>query len=190
MISSMEKAVSSGAGVEVPHAIAFLCGYQHHSPVQLFANLRQEIPPVKDRRKFVTTEEHDYLLETLNNQQLGQLWRAIRQYQKEGTDDRIPFDPDGIVRDALAGIKAEIDSQGVRSTPCDWAVLRQQVLEFDNFTCQYCGRTTGPLECDHMMPYSRGGADEFENLITACKPCNRSKSRKTVSEWMVSNNGR
>ena len=66
----------------------------------------------------------------------------------------------------------------------EWKELRATVFERDDYTCQYCGERGGKLECDHVMPVSRGGSNELENLATACKKCNRSKRAKTPDEWM------
>jgi 5-methylcytosine-specific restriction endonuclease McrA len=61
---------------------------------------------------------------------------------------------------------------------------RTFVFERDGHTCVYCGDTAGPFELDHVHPVSRGGDDRLENLACACRPCNRSKGAKLVSEWM------
>lgn len=66
----------------------------------------------------------------------------------------------------------------------EWRELRGVVFERDDYTCQYCGERGGKLECDHVVPVSRGGSNELENLATACKKCNRSKRAKTPAEWM------
>lgn len=49
--------------------------------------------------------------------------------------------------------------------------LRAQVYEADNYECVYCGRTER-IGLDHIVPQSRGGADTFNNLLTACHWCN------------------
>lgn len=61
-----------------------------------------------------------------------------------------------------------------------WYILRFKVFTRDKFTCRYCGRS--PLEdievklhCDHIVPSSKGGTDELENLVTSCKECNLGK---------------
>jgi hypothetical protein len=64
-----------------------------------------------------------------------------------------------------------------------WIVTRQRIFNRDAFTCQYCGAVGGKLECDHIVPVSRGGSHGDENLATACFTCNRSKRAKTVEEW-------
>lgn len=54
---------------------------------------------------------------------------------------------------------------------------RFEVLRRDDFTCQYCGRKAPEvvLEVDHVFPVSCGGGNEMENLVTACRECNRGK---------------
>lgn len=61
--------------------------------------------------------------------------------------------------------------------------LRYQVLERDNFTCQYCGQYAPNvcLEVDHRIPRSEGGADEESNLVTSCWACNRGKNGLRVT---------
>lgn len=61
--------------------------------------------------------------------------------------------------------------------------LRFEVFRRDKFVCQYCG-ACGPnviLEVDHVIPVSRGGTDDIDNLKTACFDCNRGKG-DTVKE--------
>lgn len=62
--------------------------------------------------------------------------------------------------------------------------MRFDVFKRDRFTCQYCGRTppTVILHCDHVIPSSGGGPDEFSNLVTSCEDCNLGKSNVPLSE--------
>ena len=55
------------------------------------------------------------------------------------------------------------------------AGLRLRIYRRDGFTCVYCGTTTGPFQLDHVRPYSKGGQDREDNLVTACRPCNMAK---------------
>jgi 5-methylcytosine-specific restriction endonuclease McrA len=50
--------------------------------------------------------------------------------------------------------------------------------------CVYCGGTEH-IEIDHITPLSRGGKHTPENLAPACRPCNRSKGAKLLSEWLA-----
>lgn len=63
--------------------------------------------------------------------------------------------------------------------------LRFEVLERDNFTCRYCGRspqnTPGlTLEVDHIIPLYAGGDNSLDNLVTACWECNEGKKDKQI----------
>ena len=71
--------------------------------------------------------------------------------------------------------------------------LRFKILQRDNFKCQYCGRSAKDgaiLEIDHIVPKSKGGTDDPENLITACRECNRGKGNKILKEGINGRNGR
>ena len=74
----------------------------------------------------------------------------------------------------------------MRGRPCagDWAVIRDRVFRRDDFTCQYCGTRGGKLECDHVVPVSKGGHSGDDNLKTSCFACNRAKGDKTIVEWL------
>jgi 5-methylcytosine-specific restriction endonuclease McrA len=48
--------------------------------------------------------------------------------------------------------------------------------------CVYCGTTAGRLTLDHVIPRSRGGESVWENVVTACAPCNHHKGNRTLEE--------
>ncbi len=54
---------------------------------------------------------------------------------------------------------------------------------FTGQQCAYCQRYAAALEWDHVHPLARGGTNEPENLVAACKRCNTSKGAKTLAEW-------
>lgn len=58
---------------------------------------------------------------------------------------------------------------------------RKNVHIRDNYTCQYCGSQEA-LTLDHVIPVSRGGKSCWENVVTACYPCNARKGNKTPEE--------
>jgi 5-methylcytosine-specific restriction endonuclease McrA len=51
----------------------------------------------------------------------------------------------------------------------------------DGYRCQYCGRSQDQFkfrECltrDHLVPLSRGGTNDWGNVVTACSTCNMRK---------------
>ena len=61
-------------------------------------------------------------------------------------------------------------------------LTRLEVFHRDQYTCQYCGRETRQLTLDHVIPRYRGGQHTWENVVSACIPCNRRKAGRTPSE--------
>lgn len=63
-------------------------------------------------------------------------------------------------------------------------VSRKNLYARDGYTCQYCGvmLAAKDLTLDHIMPRSRGGASRWENLVSACRECNRVKGDRTPEE--------
>ena len=59
---------------------------------------------------------------------------------------------------------------------------RRAVFYRDGFTCQYCGLETRSLTLDHIVPRSRGGAHSWENVVSACIPCNHRKAGLTPAK--------
>ena len=69
--------------------------------------------------------------------------------------------------------------------------LRFQIFQRDTFTCQYCGRKAPEaiLEIDHRFPKSKGGKNDINNYITACKECNYGKGDSILEEFKVQQRG-
>ncbi len=63
------------------------------------------------------------------------------------------------------------------------AFTRFNVFLRDRFACQYCGVAlpSHELTFDHVVPRSRGGRTTWENVVTACAPCNLRKGGRMLS---------
>ncbi|MEM1140109.1 MAG: HNH endonuclease [Pseudomonadota bacterium] len=61
------------------------------------------------------------------------------------------------------------------------AFTRFNVFLRDNFRCQYCGATE-ELTFDHLIPRSRGGQTTWDNVVTACSPCNLRKGGRMPNQ--------
>lgn len=61
------------------------------------------------------------------------------------------------------------------------AFTRFNVFLRDRFSCQYCG-SRDDLTFDHVVPRSRGGLTTWENVVTACSPCNLGKGSRMPGE--------
>lgn len=80
---------------------------------------------------------------------------------------------------------------------------KSEVLAKHGLLCWYCGKTlteqeslipledgswTVPVGCDfllfdHVVPRSRGGSNEADNLVPACNSCNAGKGGRTLEEY-------
>ena len=83
------------------------------------------------------------------------------------------------------------------------AFTRFNLFLRDGFACQYCG-SPDELTFDHVIPRSRGGRTTWENIVTACAPCNLTKGGRMPREarmhprrhperpstWELQDNGR
>ena len=59
-------------------------------------------------------------------------------------------------------------------------LTKRNIFLRDQYRCQYCGTPVKESEAtlDHVHPGSLGGKNTWENLTTACKPCNWNKNDK------------
>lgn len=50
----------------------------------------------------------------------------------------------------------------------------------DMYCCAYCGSsvTKSTATMDHVLPISRGGKTRWDNIVTACAPCNSRKGNR------------
>ena len=59
------------------------------------------------------------------------------------------------------------------------------VRERANVLCEYCHANEQwqyvPFTVDHVIPFSKGGANNLDNLALACFHCNRQKSDKVTA---------
>jgi 5-methylcytosine-specific restriction endonuclease McrA len=61
-------------------------------------------------------------------------------------------------------------------------ISRRALFARDGWRCVYCGTSTARLTLDHVVPRSRGGESTWENVVTACAPCNLRKGNRTLEE--------
>jgi len=61
---------------------------------------------------------------------------------------------------------------------------RRNIYEHYDYTCCYCGerKNTKDLNLDHVVPRSKGGGTNWDNIVLSCIPCNLRKADKTPAE--------
>lgn len=71
------------------------------------------------------------------------------------------------------------------------ARLKQAVIERAQGCCEYCASlarySMSPFAIDHILPFSRGGQTESENLALVCQGCNGAKYNKTTAFDPITN---
>ncbi len=61
---------------------------------------------------------------------------------------------------------------------------RRNLFARDNNQCQYCGKvfSLSHLSFDHVVPRSRGGTTNWDNVVCCCLSCNGKKGDRLVEE--------
>lgn len=83
-------------------------------------------------------------------------------------------------------LKTFVKSRATHRIP---AILTQRNLFLrDGYRCQYCLRHRSEIKShefltrDHIHPQSKGGKDEWKNVVTACSSCNNKKADYSISD--------
>lgn len=82
---------------------------------------------------------------------------------------------------AIEGIAGGVN----QSPPPVTATVRDLVKARDGNVCRYCGKRIPKklIQLDHVLPASRGGTRDIENLVVACRECNFSKRDHFLCQW-------
>lgn len=64
------------------------------------------------------------------------------------------------------------------------SLSRKNILLRDRYTCQFCGHIlpASELTLDHVIPRSRGGRSDWDNLVACCHSCNNLKGHQLPEE--------
>jgi len=109
-------------------------------------------------------------------------WRRAMVMVLKGKAPGLEHDPSRAVRPDLLQPTVIRLRQFVRVPYRPLPLTRRNVFQRDGHRCQYCGSGKEPLSIDHVLPRSRGGADSWDNVTTACLPCNVRKGSRTPRE--------
>lgn len=136
-----------------------------------------------------------------------QLWGAV--YSGSGHFFIAPF-PDEDINDATS---EELDIELLQMDSPQWEAFLQQtdylnvfsgaqkaivrksqrqidsniswtVFKRDGYKCRYCGGEK-PLTVDHIDLWEDGGITIEENLISACRRCNKLRGNTPYDEWLL-----
>ncbi len=64
------------------------------------------------------------------------------------------------------------------------SISRERLFARDQHVCGYCGGrfSESDLNIEHVTPESRGGSNNWENVVTACRSCNQRKADRSPEE--------
>lgn len=97
--------------------------------------------------------------------------------------------------DILVKIFKQLDTLEI--TGIDKAILRKsqrtieqgiswEVFRRDSFKCRYCGADQVPMTIDHVVLWEELGQTAADNLITACRKCNKTRGNMQYLDWLNS----
>ena len=81
---------------------------------------------------------------------------------------------------ALSGASSGTTAPAARSSRSIPQDVKIAVAVRDEGLCQHCGTSAGPMQYDHVIPYSVGGDNSVENIQLLCRRCNAAKSNRYV----------
>ena len=145
------------------------------------------------------SDHHRHVLQ-LDIQGTPQAWIGIEQAALHVACDAVAWvDGDGPLRtlrggwNVAAGRQSAIDvhpivalrgASRVNLFDVVPAFSKAKLLRRDRFTCAYCAQVFAErdLQCEHIVPESRGGAWSWMNIVAACAHCNGRKADRTPEE--------
>lgn len=65
-------------------------------------------------------------------------------------------------------------------------VSLDEIIERDGARCAWCGRAAWrrDLTVEHVLPRSRGGITTADNVVVACRSCNRARGSRPVVAYV------
>jgi len=118
----------------------------------------------------------------------GDKFRQVdwQDWLKLSLADVWPSDQDFIqaVSQRIAVPKVAIYTEYDKIPKVSFRLSRKSIYERDKYQCYICGETysEGKLSIDHVVPLSKGGKNNWENMVTCCKRHNFEKGDKLLSE--------
>lgn len=118
------------------------------------------------------TNHHTYEVESLELSQ--EEWKTFLRQTDLLETEVLAKAEDGKTTKAILRKSSRQIEQGV-----SWAVFRR-----DRYACRYCGADDVPLTVDHLVLWEVGGPSIEENLVSACRKCNKTRGNTEYAEWL------
>lgn len=98
-----------------------------------------------------------------------------------GGNNRVTGEQSSMDLNTIIAVRGEIGDKGLFRTP---TLTNRALFRRDQHICAYCGNSFSHdhLTRDHVMPSSRGGKDQWNNVVASCGGCNKFKDNRTPEE--------
>lgn len=120
----------------------------------------------------------------------AELIQALTELQATGTADVTFRNKDVVIGNRLMKREAKERKDTAKrqakfrelggGDPDKWTYIRAKILLLDGKKCAYCGRRAASV--DHVIPRTKGGGEEENNLVACCKICNSTKNNRLPHE--------
>lgn len=102
-------------------------------------------------------------------------------YTIYGGHNRISASQSTMELNTIIAIKGDMGDKHRHSAP---TLTNRALFRRDQGICAYCGLEFGMdrLTRDHVLPSSRGGKNNWANVVASCSGCNRHKDDRTPEE--------
>lgn len=101
-------------------------------------------------------------------------WKEIIRQTDLMETEILQNGPNGDIIKAIVRKTTRIIEQGI-----SWRVYKR-----DGYKCRYCGKDGIPMTVDHLILWEEGGPSIEENLVTACRKCNKTRGNTPYAKWL------
>ena len=101
-------------------------------------------------------------------------WKKLLRQSDLMETEILAVHPDGTVAKAIVRKGARQIDQAV-----SWRVFKR-----DGYACRYCGKDDVPLTVDHLVLWEDGGPSIEQNLVSACRKCNKTRGNMKYPDWL------
>lgn len=154
--------------------------YKRHNAKRK-AEPRPETPEARLRRLAKQRERARRQRELPGYRAYAFAWREKnKERRRQKAQERYQANPERYL-DYVHKRRARKAASGGSHSSEQWRAL----LESCGWRCAYCdvALTKGTACRDHRLPLSRGGSNDIENIVPACRRCNLRKHDKTAEEF-------
>ena len=100
-----------------------------------------------------------------------------------GGNNAVTGNKSSLTMNTIVAIRGEVSERQQRVLYGTPPLTNKALFRRDVNMCGYCGDqfSVSQLTRDHIHPRSKGGVDRWENVITACGPCNKIKDDRDIN---------